>query len=208
MDETSKTAESTDRAHTIDRLLQAIASGDDDARSRLWEIVVDDLRELAQRRLSRERRVQTELQATSLVNEVFLRLHHGDRSPEFENAGHFFGAVRRLMEQILCDRGRRRGRLRHGGGWERQPLELVQGSLAVLDDWMDHDAPGIWTAFERLHELDRDAAEVAWQYLVLGRSLAEIDRTIEALDVRNAWRLARASLRRDLDLANDAAVVP
>lgn len=205
MDDGSTHSGGDDRSREFDRLLQAAAAGDDVARGRLWEIVVDDLRGLARRRLSRERRIQTELQATSLVNEVFLRLHRGDEPPAFDGREHFFGSVRRLMDQILCDQGRRRGRLRHGAGWERRPLELVQGSLAMLDRWLDHDAGDIWEAFERLHALNRDAAEVAWQHLVLGRSLAEIDRTIDDLDVRAAWRFAKASLQRDLRTATPSA---
>ncbi len=182
----------------IDRLLRRIAGGDDEARSVLWELVVDELRMMARRRLSREGRQLTELQATSLVNEVFLRLHGRDDDPRFDDRAHFFGSVRRLMDQILCDRGRHRSRLKHGGDRERRPLELVQGELAMLERWMDDDSSDIWQALQRLHELHRDAAEVAWQYLVLGRSLASIAESFPDLDVRNAWRFAKATVRRDL----------
>ncbi len=182
----------------IDQLLRRIADGDDEARGVLWELVVDELRVMARRRLSREGRRLTEIQATSLVNEVFLRLHGKDDDPCFDDRAHFFGSVRRLMDQILCDAGRRRARVKHGGDREKRPLELVQGELAMLERWMDDDPSDIWNTLQHLHELHREAAEVAWQHLVLGRSLKAIAESFPDLDVRSAWRFAKASFRRDL----------
>ena len=192
----------------LDRLLRRVAEGDHEARSLLWELVVDELRVMARRRLSREGRRPTEIQATGLVNEVFVRLHGKDGGPCFDDAGHFFGSVRRLMDQILCDEGRRRSRAKHGGDREKRPLELVQGELAALDRWMDDDPDDIWEAFQKLHRLHRAASEVAWQHLVLGRSLTSIARTLPDVDVRSAWRFARASFRRDLTERHPPSAIP
>lgn len=208
MEESPEPVRPIELSDRLEHLLTAASAGDETARARLWELVVDDLRVLARRRMSKEQRVQTELQATGLVNEVFVRLHGGSQLPAFENRDHFFGSVRRLMDQILCDRGRRRSRLRHGGGWERRSFDLVQGSLAMLDRWVDGDGDDIWSAFQRLHDLHHDAAEVAWQHLVLGRSLADIERTIDGIDVRSAWRFARASFLRDLAPVDEPVSVP
>ena len=71
---------------------------------------------------------------------------------------------------------------------------------------MDDDPSDIWNTLQHLHELHAEAAEVAWQHLVLGLSLVSIAESFPDLDVRSAWRFAKASFRRDLaDRVSEAA---
>ncbi len=57
----------------VTQLLEKVRAGDKQAENRLFEIVMPQLRRLAQAILNRERPHHT-LQGTELVNEVYLRL--------------------------------------------------------------------------------------------------------------------------------------
>jgi hypothetical protein len=60
--------------HEVTRLLAELErSGGDAAAARLFPLVYEQLRELAERQLQRERRGHT-LQPTALVHEAFLKL--------------------------------------------------------------------------------------------------------------------------------------
>jgi RNA polymerase sigma factor (TIGR02999 family) len=77
-------------------------------------LAAEELRQLASARLARLGPGQT-LQATALVNEVWIRL--GSDAPQaFDGSAHVFGAAALAMRNILVDRARRKGRLRRDSG--------------------------------------------------------------------------------------------
>ena len=86
----------------------------------LMPLVYDELRRIAGRYVSRERRGQT-LQATALVNEAFVRLA-AERPREFQNRTHFLAIAALSMRQILVQRARARHALKRGGVRERVTL--------------------------------------------------------------------------------------
>jgi RNA polymerase sigma factor (TIGR02999 family) len=92
--------------------------------------------------LAHERPGQT-LQATALVHEAYLRLLGGE-APSWENRRHFFAAAAEAMRRILVDRARRKRRVRHGGGRQREefdaagiPVEAPNVDLLALDEALD-----------------------------------------------------------------------
>src|SRR5918993_487162 len=87
----------------------------------LMPLVYDELRRIASRYVSRERAGQT-LQATALVNEVFLRLA-AERPREFQNRTHFVAIAALSMRQILVQRARARHARKRGGAPERVTLD-------------------------------------------------------------------------------------
>src|SRR5512147_3204842 len=109
-------------------LLTAVKEGDPKAADELLELVYQELRRLATHRMAQEPPGQT-LQPTALVHEAWLRLVGSDEERSWNSRGHFFGAAAEAMRRILVERARQKGRLRHGGGWERLDLEHV--SLAT-----------------------------------------------------------------------------
>ncbi len=126
------------------RLLDAIHRGDPQAAAQLLPLVYDELRRLAAAQLRRERPGQT-LDATALVHEAYLRLV-GPASPErpdeihWASRGHFLAAAAEAMRRILVEAARRKQRLKHGGGWERLPLEQVEPAARLPDqDLLDLD---------------------------------------------------------------------
>src|SRR6267378_4158064 len=98
-------------------LLTKAQQGDPKAAGELLELVYQELRQLATRKMAQESPGHT-LQPTALVHEAWLRLV-GPENPSFENRAHFFSAAAEAMRRILIDRARRRRTRRHGGEYQR-----------------------------------------------------------------------------------------
>jgi len=90
----------------ITRLLQQWREGDRDAESHLFELLMPDLRKMADRYFRNERRDHT-LQPTALINEAFLRLARA-KNIEWNDRGHFFAIAATIMRRYLIDYARSR----------------------------------------------------------------------------------------------------
>lgn len=128
-------------AAPITALLQSWRNGDESSLERLVPLVYDDLRRMARNHLRRERPNHT-LQATALVNEVYLRLPGVDRL-NWQDRAHFFAVAARLMRRVLVDAARARKYQKRAGG-RRITLEeklLITGEpsrdLVALDEALD-----------------------------------------------------------------------
>ena len=156
----------------------------------------DELRRIAQRAMNEERVGHT-LQATALVNEVYLKLDASGR--QWHSRGHFFAAAAEAIRRILIDHARSKGTAKRGGGRGRVPLE---DSLAVAGgggrgvDIVDLDM-----ALRELSEMDPRMAKVVELRFFGGLEVSEVadvlgfsKRTIEG-----DWTTARAWLRSRLD---------
>ena len=93
----------------VTRLLQQAAAGDRPARERLFELVYDELRQVAEWMMRGERGSHT-LQPTALVNEAVLGLLGGEQLGQMPNRRYFFAAAARAMRRVLVDHARHRGR--------------------------------------------------------------------------------------------------
>jgi RNA polymerase sigma-70 factor (ECF subfamily) len=141
----------------ITRLLREWQAGSADALERLMPLVYDELRTLASRYLSRERRDHI-LQTTALVHEAYLKLA-GQRDADWQSRSHFFGIAAQLMRRILVDHARRHRRSKRGGGAAHLSLEEVDpenGKTAV--DAVD--AYDLDQALTRLEGLDPSQGRV------------------------------------------------
>lgn len=168
--------------------------GDEGALHQLLPLVHDELTRMARRHIAGERPGRT-LQATALVNEVFLRLVDLERV-NWQNRAHFLAMVARLMRRVLVDAARARQADKRGGEMVRVTFdeELVSagdpaGELLALDE-----------ALETLAELDTRKSRVVELRFFGGLSLEE---TAEALGVSTKtvtrdWDFARAWLQREL----------
>ncbi len=123
----------------VTQILEAIESGDPQAAGELLPLVYDELRKLAGHRMKYESPDHT-LDATSLVHEAYIRLV-GGTDPGWHNRGHFFAAAAQAMRRILIESARRKNRIKHGGGRDRQvmadPIAADLGShidLIALDE--------------------------------------------------------------------------
>jgi RNA polymerase sigma factor (TIGR02999 family) len=178
----------------ITRLLKAWSSGDQDALARLAERVYPELRIMARRYLKDERHSNT-MQATALVNEVYLRLVDVARI-EWQERAQFFAMAAQMMRRILVDAARARGADKRGGDALKVNLDETallssapERSILALDEAL--------TAFSRM--APRQARVVELRYFG-GLSEDEIVETlkISPRTVRRDWDLARAWLLREL----------
>src|SRR4051812_21760943 len=87
----------------VTRLLSALREHQQEAAPRLFELLYDELRRLAQHHFQTERSDHT-LQATALVHEAYVRLitTHQD----WRNRAHFFAVASAAMRRILVDHAR------------------------------------------------------------------------------------------------------
>jgi RNA polymerase sigma factor (TIGR02999 family) len=171
----------------ITALLRKWNEGDRNALSSLANLAYDDLRTIAKRHLRRESRLHT-IQATGLVNELFIRLV---RQTEINLSGrqHFYAFAAMMMRRILTDYARQSLSLKRPTGQsERVPLH---DEIAWVDargkDMIDLDR-----ALVELETLDARKARVIELRFFLGCTNEE---TAEILGV------VRATVDRDLQFA-------
>ncbi len=177
----------------VTRLLNAMGRGDAAAADELIHLVYDELRQLAARKLAREKPGHT-LEATALVHEAFMRL--GLTEHRWENRRHFFAAAAEAMRRILVEAARQKRAHKHGGKLVRHDLdESVAFAVQVSDDALAVDE-----ALEKLASLDEQAALLVKCRYFAGLTIPE---TAEILDIspRTAdriWAFARAWLYREI----------
>jgi RNA polymerase sigma factor (TIGR02999 family) len=183
----------------VTRLLDAAAAGDPKAAAELLPLVYDELRKLAAARLAAERPGQT-LQATALVHEAYLRLVGQGVNAGWKGRGHFFGAAAEAMRRILVDAARRKQAGKHGGGRDREPLDMAATVLAP-DGSPVEDLLALDDALNRLAVEDPQKARLVELRYFAGLSVEE---TAEAMSISPAtakrhWVYARAWLYGQLE---------
>jgi len=183
----------------ITTLLKAWSGGDKSALERLAEQVYSELRLMARRCLKNERHADT-LQATALVNEVYLRLVDVTRV-EWHERAQFFAMASQIMRHILVDAARRRGADKRGG----KALRVNLDETALLSSVPDQSILALDEALTTFSQLAPRQARVVELRYFGGLSEEEI---VEALKisprtVRRDWDLARAWLLRELSHARE-----
>lgn len=180
------------------RTWEATARGDQEAASRLWPLVYDELRRLAARKLAGESPGQT-LQATALVHEVWLKLG-GDRPQCWRGREHFLAAAAQAMRRILVDRARRRRTARHGGEWNR--LEGIEWEeVAIPGDENEGDQLlALHDALEKFETEDPERARIVELRYFGGLSVEEAAKVmgVSVPTAKRRWAYARAWLFREL----------
>jgi RNA polymerase sigma factor (TIGR02999 family) len=179
----------------VTQLLSAIEAGDPRAGDQLLPLVYEELRKLAAERMARELPGQT-LQATALVHEAWLRLGGMESPRTWNGRAHFFGAAAEAMRRILVDRARKKGRIRHGGKYERVDLDHV--TLATEDT--DDTVLAIHEALEALALESPQKAEIVKMRYFTGLEHPEIARALglSLSTVNRSWAYARSWLYREL----------
>ena len=176
------------------QLLRAWAGGDEQALTELVPRVQRELRRLAGHFLQNERSGAT-LQATDLVQEVYLRLVDINQL-DWQHRAHFFAVSATLMRRILLDRARRRAAVKRGG--KAQPLDLTKTldvaqararELVALDD-----------ALNALAEVDPRKSRIVELRFFGGLSVKETAEVVKVSSdtVMRDWKMARAWLLTEL----------
>ncbi len=160
---------------------------------RLFSAAYGDLRRLAAR--VRQREVGQTLNATALVNEVYLKLLPSLRL-KAQSSLHFKRIVVRAMRQVLVEAARRRQALKRGGdvhfvtlNEENHPTAVTAAEMIALDE-----------ALTALEKLEPRQAELVEHRFFGDLSLAEIAQVLGVSEstVDRDWRAARAWLSREI----------
>lgn len=169
----------------------------------LMPAVYTELRRIAARYVKRERPGQT-LQATALVNEVFVRLA-AERPREFQNRTHFVAIAALSMRQILVQRARARRAVKRGGAPERVTLDdgLVPGGVqpqAQFGAARDVELLALDEALTRLAAVDPALVRIVELRYFAGLTVEETAGAVglSPATVKRQWAMARAWLRRAL----------
>jgi len=174
-------------------LLVRWRNGDRKAFDELVDLLYDDLRQRARRRMKGERAAST-LETTELVHEAFVRLVGNDAS--WQDRAHFLAAASRQMRLILVDRARARLAEKRGGGQIRVSLdEQAMGAGSRSAEVLELDQ-----ALNRLAENDARKARVVELHVFGGMTYKEVGEVLGVSDAtaRLDFRVAKAWLRSEL----------
>jgi RNA polymerase sigma-70 factor, ECF subfamily len=194
----------------VTQLLAQWRDGDERAFAELSALMYEELRQLAQRHLRRERSDHT-IQRTALVNEAFVRLV-GQQSVDWQSRAHFIGLASKLMRRVLVDYARARLADKRGGGAGVLSLDEMAApeadeapdttptALQHLDAHTQEEVSAIDQALQRLEQIDARQAQIVEMRYFGGLT---VEQTAEAIGISEAtvkreWTLARAWLRREL----------
>jgi len=135
------------------------------------------------------------LQATALVNELYMRLVD-TRRVEWQDRSHFLAMAARLMRRVLVDHARTRLYQKRGGGAQRVTLVDDLGG----SDERPHDLVALDEALEALERTNKRKAQVVELRFFGGLTVEETAHVLDvsADTVSRDWKLARAWLLREL----------
>jgi RNA polymerase sigma factor (TIGR02999 family) len=178
----------------ITLLLRAVSSGDEDAVSRLFEIVYEDLRARARAQLAGS--APQTLTATALVHEAYLKMIAGD-APEWNDRSHFYGVAARAMRHIAIDHARARQAQRRGGGAGKIDIDMAQ---IPVDDAAE-SLLALNAALDELAGRSQRLAKLVELRFFAGLSV-EDSATALAMSprtVKRDWRTARAFIHAQMN---------
>jgi RNA polymerase sigma factor (TIGR02999 family) len=178
----------------VTTLLKAWGSGDHEALDQLMPHVYAELRRMSRRYMRKERSGHT-LQATALVNDVYLKLVNLD-SVDWRDRAHFYGVCSQMMRRILVDAARARRADKRGG--PLAPINLDE--LPELGSARDRELVALDDALNVLAKMDPRQVSVIELRFFGGLSVEETAEVmkISQQTVMRDWRLARAWLRREI----------
>ena len=180
--------------HEVTVLLQAWSAGDEAALQKLTPLVYQELHRSARRYMAGERSGHI-LQATALVNEVYLRLVD-TRRMKWQNRAHFLAVCAQLMRRILIDFARSRQYRKRGAGAAHFPLD----ETLFVSSQPDSNLLALDESLKRLSEVDQRKGRVVELRFFGGLDVKE---TAEVLKVSGEtimrdWKFAKVWLLRDL----------
>jgi RNA polymerase sigma factor (TIGR02999 family) len=185
----------SDARRNLTLLLEEASNGQREAADKLFAIVYEELKRMANAQVSSEAKGNT-LQSTALVHEVWIKLIGKQEGIQWNNRGHFFAAAAQAMRRILVDAARSRRRLKRGGGMQK--VELQDHDLTIEQD---DQLLALDEALELLCEQDEKKARLVNLRYFAGLTNAQ---AAEQLGVSTAtadryWTYAKAWLRSKME---------
>jgi RNA polymerase sigma factor (TIGR02999 family) len=184
----------TDCTHDVTALIESWQHGDSGALSDLFDRTWRHLHDLAGMQCVGENADCT-LQATSLVNEAFLRL--AKASPDhLSDRRSFFCTTARAMKQIRIEQARKRKAVKRGGKCKKIPLEIAVGGL-IMETLPDERLLLLSDAMEELKKTFPDHYDLTMLLYCAGFSTKQAGNImgIAQRTVQRDWKFARAFLK-------------
>ena len=175
-------------------LLKAWSSGDQAALDRLTSLVHGELHRIARRYMRNERAGNT-LQATALVNEVYLRLVDV-KNVDWQHRAQFFAISAQIMRNILVDAARARGAHKRGG----EAVKVNVDDVAVVSaepDVFILALDDVLSAFAQIAPRQAKVVELRYFGGMSEEEMAEVMKT-SPRTVRRDWQFAKAWLQNEL----------
>ena len=178
----------------VTQLLRAWGEGNSQALAQLTPLVYEELYRRAHWHMARENAGHT-LQATALVNEIYLRMVDL-RGVSWRDRAHFFAISSRLIRQVLIDAARSRNAQKRGG---RSPHVEVDEALLVSAE-PRADVIALDDALSALATIDPRKSQVVELRFFGGLDIEEAAEVLRVSPetVKRDWKLAKAWLRREL----------
>jgi RNA polymerase sigma factor (TIGR02999 family) len=179
----------------VTKLLLAWGAGSEKALPELLPVVYAELHQLAKRCMASEHPGHT-LQASALVNEVYLKLVDNRRA-QWQNRAQFFGVSAQLMRRILVDAAQRRHYLKRGGG----TLQVTLHEEHAISGRESKDLVAIDDALTSLETLDARKAQIVEMRFFAGLSVEETAQALHVSEdtVLRDWKLAKSWLYKELN---------
>ena len=135
------------------------------------------------------------LQATALVNEVYLRLVNA-KDVGWQDRAHFLAVAARVMRHILVDHARSRQYQKRGGDAVRVTLD----EALVVASEPDQDFVALDEALTALAVVDARKSQVVEMRFFGGLTLEETAAALQISrdTVKRDWTMAKAWLLREL----------
>jgi RNA polymerase sigma-70 factor (ECF subfamily) len=177
----------------ITRLLAELKDRQEGAAPRLFELLYDELRRLAQHHLANERADHT-LQATALVNEAYLRLVVG--GGHWQNRAHFFGVASGAIRRILVDHARAKRAAKRPGSQQK----VVLSDALVISEESFESIIDIDDALARLASRDARQCRIVELRYFGGLTAEETGEVlgVSVNTVKRDWAVAKAWLHGEL----------
>ena len=140
-------------------------------------------------------RVGHSLQATALVNEVYLRLVDATRVP-WQDRSHFLAVSARAMRRILVDHARAKGFQKRGG----DAVRVTFDEALVVTNEPAHDFVALDDALSALAAFDARKSRVIELRFFGGLTVEETASVLAVSPdtVMRDWRVAKAWLLREM----------
>lgn len=180
----------------VTQLLLQMQERREGATPRLFELLYDELRRIAQRQFQNERPDHT-LQATALINEAYFRLVA--EKENWRNRAHFLAIASGAMRRILVDHARAPSRKRPSSN-QRVDLETV----ALLNEEHLDEVIALDRALANLSQIDRRQTRIVELRYFGGLTAEEAAEALGVSTITVQKRLGRRQKRGSTENYQDA----
>ncbi|WP_457389511.1 ECF-type sigma factor [Roseateles sp. P5_E1] len=173
----------------ITQLLTALASGETEARDRLYTLLYPELKRLARSHLAGH--APMTLEPAALIHEVWLKSAGPIPKEAAQHRAQFFAHASKVMRSVIIDHVRERHADKRGGGQAEVTL-----STAALEQIAPPDVLKLDDVLQMLERADGRAHQVVEMRFFGGLELEEIAELlgVSVPTIKRDWRKARAFL--------------